>query len=109
MGSPQPWKHIHEAAPADWAVISAAQALRHEREYRWCLRLLRACRAIRDGFPVDQLAHALQVAARAERAGVDEELVLAALLHDLAKPLGLDNHDRIGAEILRDRVSERTY
>lgn len=35
------------------------------------------------GEPVSQLAHALQSAQRAEHAGADDELVTAALLHDL--------------------------
>ena len=32
-----------------------------------------------DGFAIDQLGHSLQTATRAERAGADDELVVAAL------------------------------
>jgi len=38
-----------------------------------------------DGEPVDQLQHALQCADLARREGGDPELVLAALLHDVAR------------------------
>ena len=38
-----------------------------------------------DGEPVDQLQHALQCADLARRDGADPELVLAALLHDVAR------------------------
>jgi predicted HD phosphohydrolase len=37
------------------------------------------------GEPVDQLAHALQTAGQAIDAGADDDLVLAAALHDLAR------------------------
>jgi predicted HD phosphohydrolase len=38
-----------------------------------------------DGEPVDQLQHALQCADHARRSGAGRELVLAALLHDVAR------------------------
>ncbi len=64
------------------------------------------------GEAVSQLEHALQTADLAARAGAGEALVAAALLHDVghlgAPPeaprmsgLGVADHERIGAEILR--------
>ena len=41
------------------------------------------------GEPVTQLQHALQTALLAEQAGADDELVTAALLHDLGHLLGM--------------------
>jgi phosphonate degradation associated HDIG domain protein len=50
-----------------------------------------------EGEPVTQLAHALQCAALAEADGADDELVTAALLHDLGHLL----HDLAGTPTLR--------
>jgi predicted HD phosphohydrolase len=62
-----------------------------------------------DGFAIDQLQHALQTATRAQRAGASEEMVVAALCHDIGKVISVENHPAIAAEILRPYVSEETY
>ncbi|HVX66887.1 MAG TPA: HD domain-containing protein [Bryobacteraceae bacterium] len=60
------------------------------------------------GEPVSQLEHALQCAHLARQAGADDELVAAALLHDIghlvagaAAEIGSPQHDGIGAAYLR--------
>ena len=50
--------------------------------------LLRTHGARRYGDSVNQLAHALQCAAHARKAGADDDLVLAALLHDIGHLAG---------------------
>jgi predicted HD phosphohydrolase len=50
------------------------------------------------------LEHALQSATRAERSGADEELVLAALCHDIGKVFGDVGHGEVSAELLRPHV-----
>ena len=62
-----------------------------------------------DGFAVDQLGHALQTATRAERAGADEELVVAALMHDVGKLCGDTYHDAVSAEMLHGYVRDDVY
>ena len=63
--------------------------------------------------PIDQLSHALQCAALAEAAGADEEVVVAALLHDIgrSRPVarafaGLP-HEVAGERFCRPRFGER--
>lgn len=63
--------------------------------------------------PVDQLTHALQAAAGALGAGADDELVLAAALHDIGRAVpvrlaypGLP-HELAGAAFARDRLTGR--
>jgi predicted HD phosphohydrolase len=73
------------------------------------LALLRTLEGMDDGFAVDQLGHALQTATRAERAGADDEVIVAALLHDVGKIFGDDNHDAVSAEILRPYVRDDVY
>lgn len=73
------------------------------------LALLRLLDGMDDGFAVDQLGHALQAATRAERAGADDETVVAALVHDLGKLFGDDNHDVVSAEMVRPYVRDDVY
>jgi predicted HD phosphohydrolase len=61
------------------------------------------------GFPVDRLEHSVQTATRAHRAGMDEEYVVCALLHDIGDTLGSANHADIGAAILKPFVSEQNH
>ena len=57
----------------------------------------------------DALYHSLQVFELArERAGYDEEFLLAALLHDVGKGIDPSDHVAAGVEALADVVSERT-
>jgi predicted HD phosphohydrolase len=58
------------------------------------------------GYQVSRLQHSLQAATRAERDGADEEMIAAALLHDIGDDLAPFNHAAIAAEILRPYVRE---
>jgi len=62
-----------------------------------------------DLYPVTLYEHGLQTATRAYKDGADEELVVAALFHDVAAEMAPQNHSQVGAELLRPFVSERTY
>ena len=61
------------------------------------------------GYKVDRLEHSLQSATRAYRDGADEEMVVAALLHDIGDLLAPHNHSEMAAAVIRPYVSERTY
>ena len=74
--------------------------------------LLRSLRGVWDEDTVDDLDHALQSAARALDDGADDELVLAAALHDLAhSPLcdlpNRDCHDVAAQDWLTQRYGAR--
>ena len=57
-----------------------------------------------EGYPVSRLGHSLQTATRALRDGADEELVVAALIHDIGDELAPYNHTEIAAAIIRPYV-----
>lgn len=60
-------------------------------------------------YPITRLGHSLQAATRAHRAGEDEEMVVATLLHDIGDVLAPANHSEVAAAMLRPYVTERIY
>ena len=92
-----------------WMVIAEETIAAQPRVARQLLDMVRGLSNVTDGFSVDQLVHALQTAARAERDGADEEVIVASLLHDVGKLISVPNHPRIAAEILRPYVRDEVY
>ena len=62
-----------------------------------------------EGYQVSRLEHSLQSATRAYKNGESEEMVVAALLHDIGDELAPMNHSEYAAAILKPYVSERTH
>ena len=56
------------------------------------------------GYPVSRLEHSLQTATRAMKDGADEEMIVAALIHDVGDELAPYNHAEFAAAILRPYV-----
>jgi predicted HD phosphohydrolase len=80
-----------------------------EREYiaRLPDRILLALRGLDEGlggYRVTRLEHSLQTATRAQADGADDEMIAAALIHDLGDALAPENHSNYAAEILRPYV-----
>lgn len=70
-------------------------------------RILQAVRQLDHslaGYPVSRLGHSLQTATRALNDGADDELIVAALIHDVGDELAPYNHAEIAAAILRPYV-----
>jgi predicted HD phosphohydrolase len=75
-------------------------------------RLLSYMPHLRNSYPgeqVDRYEHSLQTASRAFRDEAEEEIVVAALLHDIGDLLAPENHSDFAAAILRPFVSETTH
>ena len=62
-----------------------------------------------EGYQVTRLEHSLQSATRAEKNGESEEVIVAALLHDIGDELAPMNHSEYAASILKPYVSEKTH
>jgi predicted HD phosphohydrolase len=97
---------MDRSTAADWSVIAHESLAGQPRVAESVLGMLRSLTTITDGFAVDQLTHCLQAADHAERAGADDELVVASLCHDVGKAVSVPNHPRIAAEILRPYVRD---
>jgi len=95
---------MDESTADDWAVIGRETYANQGRVAESVLAMLRSLADVTDGFAVDQLTHSLQTATLAERAGADDEMVVASLCHDIGKAVSVPNHPRIAAAILEPYV-----
>ena len=93
----------------EWAIIGTETWEDQPRVARVVLVLLRSLERVKVGFAIDQLTHCLQTATLAERAGADDEVVVAALCHDIGKAISIPNHPMIAAEILKPYVRREVY
>jgi predicted HD phosphohydrolase len=100
---------MDEGTEAEWQSIREAVLVGQRRVADRILPMLQSLEHSVDGFPVDQLTHALQTATRAERAGAPEDVVVMALCHDLGKFVSTANHAAMSAEILRPYVRDDLY
>jgi predicted HD phosphohydrolase len=70
-----------------------------------CLQALKSNDA---GLQVDRLEHSLQTATLAYRDRASEELVVAALFHDIGEVMAPSNHAQVAASVLRPYLSPDT-
>ena len=73
------------------------------------LKFLSSLTETLEGYQVSRLEHSLQSATRALHAGESEEMIVAALLHDIGDELAPMNHSEYAASILKPYVSEKTH
>ena len=104
------FRALSEATREDWIQIERA-----EREYRrsfgpgsGLLGLLAGLAGIDAcGMPVNLYTHCLQTATRVLHAGHDDELVVAALFHDVPEALSDNHHGLLAAQLLAPWISEQ--
>ena len=104
-----PFTRMDQGKVEDWMVIAQAVDQRQAAMPQVIRRMLGQLEEQVDGFAINQLEHSLQTATRAVRAEATEELIVAALCHDIGKVVSLENHPAIAAEILKPYVSQETY
>jgi predicted HD phosphohydrolase len=107
--APTTFTRMDESTAEQWAVIGQETMDHQGRVADRVLGMLRSLAEVTDGFAVDQLTHSLQTATRAERAGADDEVVVASLCHDVGKAVSIHNHPLIAAEILKPYVRDDVY
>jgi len=100
------FRHMADGTREDYELLE-----RIETQYIAALpdRILDALRGLHGalgGYQVSRLEHSLQTASRAEDDGADDEMVFAALLHDIGDVLAPANHSQYAAAIVRPYVRE---
>lgn len=98
-----------EATEDDWNLL-----LRYEAKFASKLpnRILNAMTNLDnslEGYQVSRLTHCLQTATRAMRDGADEEMIVAALIHDIGDEIATFNHAEMAAAIIKPYVREEVY
>ena len=87
---------------------------KHEKKYAKgtadrILKFMSGLNETLEGYQVSRLEHSLQSATRAYKNSESEEMVVAALLHDIGDELAPMNHSEYAASILKPYVSEKTH
>jgi predicted HD phosphohydrolase len=100
---------MDESTAEQWAVIGLETMKNQPRVAEQVLTMLAQLEDITDGFATNQLVHGLQTATLAEKAGADQEMIVASLCHDIGKVISVFNHPAIAAEILRPYVRDEVY
>lgn len=98
------FRRMEDGTREDYEMLDKA-----EREYAkhlpdTILTSLRRLDHSLEGYPISRLGHSLQAATRARRDGADDELVIAALIHDIGDELAPYNHTEIATAIIRPYV-----
>ena len=87
---------------------------KHEKKYAGetadrILKFISGLNETLEGYQVSRLEHSLQSATKAFKNGESEEMIVAALLHDIGDELAPMNHSEYAAAILKPYVSEKTH
>jgi predicted HD phosphohydrolase len=108
------WRHVEKPAlenfrAADWELLNGQRKIYYaERQAAHVLQLLAVSE--RDpsfGYRINNYRHCLQSATMVMRAGLDEEAIVVALLHDIGFVACPSNHGLFAAALLGGYVSER--
>jgi predicted HD phosphohydrolase len=87
---------------------------KHEKKYiegtaDRILKFMGGLNSTLEGYKISRLEHSLQTATRALNDKADDEMIVAALLHDIGDALAPLNHSEYAATVLKTYVSERTH
>lgn len=99
---------LDAVTPDEWRAMIAASGGRSQSVAEPMLDLLRTTENLHV-FEADHLTHQLQTATRAYRSGVDDEIIIAALFHDVAEVIAGAAHGPVAAELLRPYLSDDVY
>lgn len=101
------WTRMEDASKEDFLAV-----MDYEDEFNAGLvdRLIAALKSLDEDwtpYPINRYQHSLQAATRAHEDGADEELVVAALIHDIGDILSPYNHGEVAAAIAKPYMSEK--
>ena len=87
---------------------------KHEKKYAGAtadriIKFMSGLNKTLEGYQISRLEHSLQSATKAFKNGESEEMIVAALLHDIGDELAPMNHSEYAAAILKPYVTEKTH
>ena len=109
----EPWRISYTAMEdGNKDECARAEAVIHRYKEGMCDRVLAYLDVLHEGEraeQVDRYEHSLQTATRAFRDGQNDEIVIAALLHDIGDALCSYNHGEFAAAMIKPFVSPNVY
>ncbi len=103
------WTRMEDGTQEDWDLLCRLEEKFNEDLVDRILAQLKSLDVDWGGYRVTRYVHSLQSATLAHRDGADEEMVVAALLHDLGDILSPYNHSELAAAILKPFVSDKVH
>lgn len=103
------WTRMEDGTAEDWALLEEKERAFNADHVDRVLAQLKMLDVDWGGYRVTRYEHSLQSATLAYRDGADEEMVVAALLHDIGDILSPYNHSEAAAALLKPYVSERVH
>lgn len=103
------WTKMEDGTQEDWDLLFKLEQKANADVVERVLTHLKMLDVDWGGYRINRYQHSLQSATLAERDGADDEMIVAALLHDIGDIISPFNHSELAASVLRPYVSERTY
>ena len=103
------FKEMKKGTKEDYLLLDS-----HEQEFIQktpdrIINFLSTMKKTLEGYQISRLDHSLQTATRALNDGANDEMIVAALLHDIGDELAPLNHAEYAAAVLKPYVSEKTH
>ena len=103
------WTKMEDGTKEDWDFLCEKEEAFNADLVDRILTQLKSLDVDWGGYRVTRYEHSLQSATLAYRDGAEEEMVVAALLHDIGDIIAPYNHSELAAAMLKPYVSERTH
>ena len=102
------FKEMKDGSKEDYLLLD-----RHEKKYiegtaDRLLKFMSGLNSTLEGYKISRLEHSLQTATRALNDKAGDEMIVAALFHDIGDELAPLNHSEYAAAVLKPYVSEKT-
>ena len=100
--------HMKDGSKEDYLLLD-----KHEKKYiegtaERLLKFMSGLNSTLEGYKISRLEHSLQTATRALNDRAGDEMIVAALFHDIGDELAPLNHSEYAAAVLKPYVSEKT-
>lgn len=102
------WTRMEDASKEDFLAVMDYEEVFNSELIDRLIQQLEALDEDWTPYPINRYQHSLQSATRAYEDGASEEIIVAALLHDIGDIVAPYNHGEVAAAILKPYVSERT-
>jgi len=102
------FKQMKEGSKEDYLLLNKLEKKFIEGTADRVLKTMQGLTSSLVGYQINRLEHSLQTATRALKEKASDEMIVAALLHDIGDELAPNNHAEFSATILKPYVSEKT-